>query len=182
MVSDSPLAVGVNAPEFSTQLVSPEGSTEETSLRSLLDEAPVLLPFYTNDFSPDCIEEWCSFRDYNWFTADDRFNLVGISKSRPATHRQFINRLELQFPLFADTDLAVAEAFGVDYRTFKLFRRARRSCFLIDQTGEIRYRWIADHPIDPTRTTPDLENLRAAIDNELGAYEPETFGFDGQLS
>lgn len=170
----------MDTPAFSAPLVSPDGSTEETSLQSLLGDGPVLLAFYTNDFSPDCIKEWCAFRDYGWFTTDDRFTLVGISKSRAATHRRFINRLDLQFPLFADTDLAVAEAFSVDYRTFKLFPRARRSCFLIDQDGEIRYRWLADHPIDPTRTTPDLNDLQAAIDSELGAREFDTFGFDGQ--
>lgn len=168
----------MDAPQFTAPLVHPDGTTEETALQSLLDEAPVLLAFYTNDFSPDCINEWCSFRDYGWFAVDDRFNLVGISKSRAGTHRRFINRLDLQFPLYSDTDLSVAEAFGVDYRAFKLFRRSRRSCFLIDQSGEIRYRWLAEHRIDPTRATPDTDELRDALDRELGATEAETFGFD----
>lgn len=173
MTRTTPLEVGMDAPQFTAPLVSPDGGTEEIPLQSLLEEAPILLAFYTNDFSPDCINEWCSFRDYGWFAADDRFNLVGISKSRPSTHRRFIDRLDLQFPLYADTELAVTQAFGVEYRLFKLARRARRSCFLIDQSGEIRYRWLAEHRIDPTRATPDLEELRAALDSELGEYTPE---------
>jgi peroxiredoxin len=60
----SGLNVGDPASDFTAPLVSPEDGVEEVSLGSLLADRPVLLCFYTNDFSPDCIDEWCSFRDY----------------------------------------------------------------------------------------------------------------------
>ena len=98
------------------------------SLDSLLADRPVLLCFYTNDFSPDCIHEWCSFRDYQWFSTSEQVRVVGISKSRPSTHRRFIDYLDLTFPLFSGADLLVTEAFGVKYRTFEFFPgRARAS-------------------------------------------------------
>ncbi len=162
------LSVGATAPSVAAPLVYPDGDTETVPLESLYADRPVLLTFYTNDFTPDCIEEWCSFRDYEWFGADRRVQVVGASKSRPGTHRRFIDRLNLSFPLYADTDLDLASAFGVDYRVMGLFRRARRSCFLIDSNGKIRYKWIGEDPIDPTRDTPDLDELRAAIEAELG--------------
>ncbi|WP_330633272.1 thioredoxin domain-containing protein [Halocatena halophila] len=47
---------------------------------------------------------------------------------------------------------AIAEAYGVRYRLFKLLPRAHRSCFLTDHNQTIRYTWIGSHPID---VTPD---------------------------
>ncbi|UIP00533.1 redoxin domain-containing protein [Halobaculum sp. CBA1158] len=170
-----PLDVGDPAPDFAATLVTPEGDAEETAFSDLLDK-PVLLSFYTVDFSPDCIEEWCAFRDFDWFASGDEVRVVGVSKSGPRIHRQFIDRLNLGFPLYADTDLAVSEAFGVAYRTFGLFRRSRRSCFLVDTDGEIRYRWLGEHWLDPTRDTPPVSEIHEAVREELGD-EPETFGF-----
>jgi peroxiredoxin len=168
--------VGDSVPDFTAPLVTTEGDVAETSLDSLLADRPVLLCFYTNDFTPDCIEEWCSFRDYQWFSTSDQVQVVGISKSRASTHRRFIDYLDLTFPLFSDRDLSVAEAYDVKYRTFKLVPRSRRSCFLIDEDRTVRYRWIGDHPIDPTRDTPDVYEIHEAIREEFGEPEVETFG------
>jgi peroxiredoxin len=174
----TPLAVGDEAPDFTLPLVTPEGESDPVALSDLLEDGAVLLAFYTNDFSPDCITEWCSFRDYSWFAADERLKVVGISKSGVGTHRRFIDYLNLQFPLFSDGDLSVADAFGVSYRTFGLVRRPRRSCFLIDTEGRIRYRWLAEHPLDPTRDVPNLEEVHGAIEEALGRIEMDTFAFD----
>lgn len=57
MSDSSDLSVGDEAPEFSAPLVTNDGEVEDTSLSSLLTDGPVLLSFYTNDFTPDCIEE-----------------------------------------------------------------------------------------------------------------------------
>jgi peroxiredoxin len=168
MNDDDGLDVGSEAPEFTAPLVHPGGRTAEVSLSSLLAGGPVLLAFYTNDFSPDCIEELCSFRDFEWFSEGDDVRVVGISKSGPALHRRFISYLDLSFPLYSDADLEVAEAFGVRYRTFKLFARARRSCFLVDTDRVVRYRWLAEHWLDPTRDVPPVAEIRAAIDETLG--------------
>lgn len=171
------LPVGARAPSVSAPLVESDGDREDVPLETLFEDHAVLLTFYTNDFTPDCIREWCSFRDYEWFATDERVDVVGVSKSRPATHRRFIDRLGLSFPLYSDTDLKIAEAFDVKYRAFKLVSRSRRSCFLIDRDGVIRYKWLAEHRLDPTRDVPDLDELRGAIDSELGGADADTFGF-----
>jgi len=173
------LPVGSEAPAVSAPLVTADGAVETVPLESLYEERAILLTFYTNDFTPDCIEEWCSFRDYEWFATDDRVDVVGVSKSRPSTHKRFINRLDLSFPLYSDRDLAIADAFDVTYRVFKLLPRARRSCFLIDTDGRIRYKWLAEHRIDPTRDTPNMHDLRMAIEEALGGVDQEQFGLDG---
>lgn len=163
--------VGERAPEFTAPLVTADGSTESVALSTLVADQPVLLAFYTNDFSPDCITEWCSFRDDDWFGTGEGIRVVGVSTSRPETHRKFIERLQLPFPLYSDTDLAIAESYGVKYRLFKLLARARRSCFLIDQEGVIRYKWIAEHLIDPTRDMPPLEEIKRAVEETMSRSE-----------
>ena len=171
------LEVGDAAPDIETTLVRPDGTTEDVAISDLWRDRPVLLAFYTNDFSPDCVKEWCSFRDYGWFASDDRVQVVGASTSRVGTHQKFIDYLDLEFPLFADTDLELADAFGVSYRAFKLFQRARRSVFLVDTEGTIRYRWLGESLVDPTRDQPPLGEVQSKIE-ELVGDEPETFGFN----
>ncbi|MFB6268453.1 MAG: redoxin domain-containing protein [Halobacterium sp.] len=177
MSSDDALAEGDAVPGVSAPLVHPDGSVEETPLSDLYAERPVLLVFYTNDFSPDCVSEWCSFRDYAWFTSNDDVRVVGSSKSRASTHKRFINYLDLEFPLYADRDLDVSDAFGVTYRTFKVFPRSKRSVFLVDTDGVVRYRWVGEHPLDPTRDQPPLPEIREAVEELVGG-ETETFGFN----
>lgn len=176
MSSDEAREVGEAVADVSAPLVHPDGSVETTSLDDLYDDRPLLVVFYTNDFSPDCVSEWCSFRDYGWFASSEAVRVVGVSKSRVSTHRRFINYLDLEFPLFSDTDLEISDAFGVTYRTFHLFPRAKRSVFLLDTEGTIRYRWVGEHPLDPTRDQPPLDEIRDAVE-EFSGDEPETFGF-----
>lgn len=173
------LAVGSDAPDIGGHLVRPDGTEGEVRFRDLWSDRPVLLTFYTADFSPDCVEEWCAFRDFDRFASGEAVQVVGVSKSGPRLHRQFIDRLGFQFPLYADTDLELARAFGVDYRTFGLFRRARRSCFLLDGAGVVRYRWVGDHWLDPTRDTPPVGEIYDAVREslDLETAESESFGF-----
>ncbi|GAA0652649.1 redoxin domain-containing protein [Salarchaeum japonicum] len=174
---ESPLAVGADAPLFSAPLVTPDGEVEETALGELLGEKPVLLAFYTNDFSPDCVNEWCSFRDYDWFATGERVQVVGVSRSRTYTHKKFIDYLDLGFPLYTDRDLSIAESYGVKYRAFKIAARAKRSVFFIDRDGVIKYRWVGEHPLDPTRDSPPLGEIQRALEDVLGPLEEESFGF-----
>jgi peroxiredoxin Q/BCP len=175
MTDATGVPVGEQAPDFRAPLVSPDGTTERVALSDLLAEKPVLLNFYTADFSPDCIDEWCSFRDFDWFASGDEVQVVGISKSSDGLHRRFIDYLDLGFPLYSDPDLDVAEAFDVRYRAFKISARARRSCFLLDADRTVRYRWLGDHWLDPTRDTPPVREIHEAIVEELGD-EVEKFG------
>jgi len=176
MGSGDALDVGDEVPDVSAPLVRPDGDTATTALSDLYADRPTLLVFYTNDFSPDCVNEWCSFRDYGWFASNDNLHVVGASKSKASTHRRFISYLDLEFPLFSDRDLELADAFGVAYRTFKVFPRSKRSVFLVDTDGVVQYRWVGEHPLDPTRDQPPLDEIRHAVE-EFAGDDVETFGF-----
>jgi peroxiredoxin len=176
-MADSPLEVGDAAPDFTAPLTRPNGGTTEASLSKLLDDGPVLLNFYTADFSPDCIDEWCAFRDFDWFANGDRVQVVGVSKSRTSIHRRFIDHLGLGFPLFSDRDLSISERYGVKYRVFHVVSRSKRSCFLVDTDRTVRYVWVGEHRIDPTLDTPPVREVYEAVADELGYPEADSFGF-----
>lgn len=127
------------------------------------------------DFSPDCVEEWCACRDFDWFDAG-AVPVVGISRSGPWLHRRFVDRLGLEFPLYSDPDLDVPEAYDVGSRAFGVSRRARRSCFLVGADGTIKYRRVGDHWLDPTLDTPPVAEIYKEISGIVDVEEPETFG------
>ncbi|WP_251341376.1 redoxin domain-containing protein [Haloplanus halophilus] len=177
MESEEPIDVGETVPDVGATLVRPDGTAAEATLGELTADRPVLLSFYTVDFSPDCIDEWCSFRDFDWFSSGDHVQVVGCSKSSAGLHRRFIDYLGLNFPLFADPDLELSDVFGVTYRALGITRRSRRSCFLLDSELTVRYRWVSEHWLDPTRDTPPVHEIHEAISDELDVEGPETFGF-----
>jgi peroxiredoxin len=177
MDRDGPIEVGETVPDVTATLVRPDGTDEAVSLGTLLGDRPVLLSFYTVDFSPDCIDEWCSFRDFDWFSSGEHVEVVGCSKSSPSLHRRFIDYLGLKFPLYSDSDLRLSDAFGVTYRALGVSKRSRRSCFLVDRDLTVQYRWVGEHWLDPTRDTPPVGEIHDAITERLDVGEPETFGF-----
>lgn len=170
------LAVGDEVPAVGAPLVRPDGSVDDVSLSALVAETPALLCFYTMDFSPDCVKQWCTFRDFEWFDSNPHVQVVGVSKSGPRIHRRFVDRYDLSFSMYSDRDLALSRAFGVDYRTLGLFRRSRRSCFLVDEDRIVRYRWLSEHWLDPTRDVPPVGEIHEAVVSELG-IDVERFGF-----
>lgn len=171
------LAVGRKAPAVGAPLVHPDGQVEERSIAELVADGPVLLCFYVADFTPDCVRQWCAFRDFDWFGADDRVRVVGASRSDADLHRRFIDRLGIGFPLYADVDLRLAAAFDVVHRALGALGRARRSCFLLDEQRTVRYRWPADDWLDSERERPPVREIYGGVREALDLDDPETFGF-----
>jgi len=94
----------------------------------------VVLYFYPRDATPGCTQEACAFRD-TWGRFEDADAVVlGVSTDGVEAHRAFAAEHELPFPLLADTDEAIAEAYGVPVT----MGYAKRMTFLIDRDGVIR--------------------------------------------
>ncbi len=101
------LKTGSKAPAFSL----PSDSGETVSLSGLKGK-PVVLYFYPKDDTPGCTVEACEFKD-RW--ADVRQTgavVLGVSPDGVNSHGKFRARFKLPFPLLADEDHAVAEAYG----------------------------------------------------------------------
>ncbi len=138
------VSVGDTAPEFN--LPSDDGS--RIRLGDLRGRKVVLF-FYPKDNTSGCTTEACEFRD-----ASDRFEVegavvLGVSPDPITAHVKFKRRYDLNFPLLADVDHAVAEAYGV-WKEKSMYGRTfwgvERSTFLIGEEGAIVEDWRRVRP------------------------------------
>ena len=140
------LKPGDAAPEF--QLLDQHGQTV-----SLADfgGGKLLLYFYPKAGTPGCTRQACSIRDAREEFVDLGLAVVGISPDQPARQQKFADKYGLTFPLLADPDRRVAEAYGVwDEKTSygKKSMGIIRSSFLIDGAGKIVAAWYGVKPED----------------------------------
>ena len=128
---------GDAAPEFT--LPSDRGG--DVSLESLRGR-PVVLYFYPKDDTSGCTTQACEFRD-SWAEVQARGAVVlGVSPDSVASHEKFRDKFSLPFPLLADEDHAVAEAYGVWGEKSMYGRKYQgilRTTFIIDPAGRIAH-------------------------------------------
>lgn len=133
------LEEGSEAPDFT--LKTDDGST--ISLSSLRG-TPVVLYFYPRDDTPGCTKEACAFRDRSQELQALGAKVLGVSPDDVESHQKFRDKFELNFPLLADTEHQVAEAYGA-WREKNMYGKKsmgiQRSTFLIDSEGKIRKVW-----------------------------------------
>ena len=112
---------------------------------------PVILYFYPRDDTPGCTKEACAFRDaYASFTAKGAV-VLGVSADSVKAHDKFIKKFNLPFPLLADEDKRIVEAYGVWGEKSFLGRRYQgihRVTFLIGGDGRIQKIWPKLKPVE----------------------------------
>ncbi|MEB3292774.1 MAG: peroxiredoxin [Synechococcales bacterium] len=102
------LSVGMPAPAFTAQ--DTHGNT--VSLSDFVGKT-VVLYFYPKDDTPGCTKEACSFRDsYDQYLSQG-IPVLGVSRDDKASHQAFTEKFNLPFPLLADTDGAITNAYDV---------------------------------------------------------------------
>ena len=108
-----------------------------------------VLFFYPKDDTPGCTREACEFRDELHRFEERKVAVLGISPDPVASHGKFKAKHNLNFPLLADEDHAVADRFGV-WAEKQMFGRTywgvERSTFLIDEAGVIARVWRKVRP------------------------------------
>ena len=102
----------------------------------------VLLYFYPKDDTPGCTKEACGLRDQMGDLKKDGVEVIGVSFDSAESHQKFIQKYNLNFPLLADTDGKIADAYGVRREAGKNI--ARRVSFLIGKDGKIAH--VTDSP------------------------------------
>ena len=102
------LTIGAPAPTFI--LLDDAGNTVDLAA---LRGQTVVLYFYPKDDTPGCTTQACGFRDRYAEVTDANAVVFGISPDSVASHAKFKKKFSLPFPLLADTDHTVCEAYGV---------------------------------------------------------------------
>jgi thioredoxin-dependent peroxiredoxin len=118
----------------------------------------VLVYFYPKADTPGCTTQACGLRDILGDIGDAA--VIGISPDAPARQAKFDTKYGLGFPLLADEDHGVAEAYGVwgEKKNYgKAYMGIIRSAFLVDEKGKLEGVWYKISPAD----TP--KNLLAAL-------------------
>ena len=105
---------------------------------------PTVIYFYPKDDTPGCTIEACAFRDRKSELTDLGAVVLGVSPDDVESHGAFTQKFDLNFPLLADTDHKVAEAYGAwreRSRDGKTFMGIQRSTFVIDAAGKLSRIW-----------------------------------------
>ena len=122
----------------------------------------LLVYFYPEADTPGCTTQSCDLRDHRQEFAGLGVDVVGISPDEPAKQLAFDEKYSLGFPLLADTDHAVADAWGTwGEKTYKgeTYMGITRSSFLIDEDGRIEQAW---YKVKPENTVPEAQAALAA--------------------
>lgn len=132
-----PLKPGDAAPDVTLKLQD----GKEVKLADLRGKQ-VLVYFYPKDNTPGCTAEAVGLRD-GWSEIQAAgLEVFGVSTQGAESHKAFIDKLNLPFPLVVDTDGAVAKAFHVPLRN----DFAARQSFLIGKDGKLKQVW---REVDP---------------------------------
>lgn len=107
---------------------------------SELSGSKVVLYIYPRDSTPGCTNQACNLRDnYERFLAQG-YKVLGCSIQDEKSHKKFIEKYQLPFPLICDTEKRLVEALGV-YGEKKMYGRTTmgvfRTTFITDEQGVI---------------------------------------------
>lgn len=120
----------------------------------------VMVFFYPKASTPGCTQQACALRDIAGDIGDAQ--IIGVSPDKSASQKKFADKNSLPYPLLADVDHQLAEAFGV-WKMKQLYGRSymgiERSAFLIDTDGTVLHAWYKISPKDTPLKL--LEALRA---------------------
>jgi len=129
------LKVGDKAPQFTL----PSGDGKNVSLKEFRGKK-VVLYFYPKDDTPGCTSEACSFRDNLGRVKRKGAVVLGISADSVESHKKFIKKYDLPFPLLSDESKEILKAYDVwKQKSFmgRKFMGIERMTFIIDEEGNI---------------------------------------------
>jgi thioredoxin-dependent peroxiredoxin len=129
------LKTGDKAPSF-------KGKDQDGQAIALEDfkGSKLVLYFYPKDSTPGCTTQACNLRDNYNMLLEKGYKVVGVSADSEKSHKKFIEKHNLPFPLIADTEKEILKAYGVwGPKKFmgREFDGIHRTTFVIDEEGTI---------------------------------------------
>ena len=119
----------------------------------------LVLAFIPGAFTGVCTKEMCTFRDS---LANLPGDVVAVSVNDPFTNKAFADANRLQFPVLSDYGRDLVKRLNIyhnDFAGLKGYVAAKRSVFVLDQNGVVRYKWVSE---DPTKE-PNYEEIKAQL-------------------
>lgn len=127
------------APDFTAPVIGGAYKSETTLTLSSLRGQKVVLYFYPKDDTPGCTKQACALRD-GWQQISQKALFFGISTDPIKRHAKFIEKYTLPFPLIADADHHIVNAYGVwvEKKLYgKTYLGTERSTFIIAKDGTL---------------------------------------------
>ncbi len=145
------------APDFTLQ----SSAREEITLSGLKGKN-VILAFYPAAFTGVCENQMCSFRDSLSELNNANATVLGVSVDSPFSNGAFAAQNELNFDLLCDAGRSVIAAYDIEFPNFAGipgYTVAKRSVFVVDAEGTLRYQWIAPNP----GVEPDYDEVKTFV-------------------
>jgi peroxiredoxin len=151
------LKIGDKAPDFEL----PVAMDKAWKLSDNIGGENIVLLFFPFAFSPPCTDEMCSVRDGISEFKGLNATVVGISVDHPFVLNKWKEELNLPYPLLSDFNKTVGPAYGAFHEELGPLKGVnKRSAFVIDTTGVIRYTWVSEDPLK----MPDIAGIKQALE------------------
>lgn len=151
--------IGQKAPDFVAQM-SDGAKVEPFKLSDHLGEENIVLAFFPFAFSGVCTEEFCTFRDDLSRYSELNAKVLGISVDSPHALNAWIRHDGLKINMLSDFNKEVSPQFGAFHEELGPYKGvSKRSIFVLDKEGMIKYRWVSDVPTN----LPDFEEVQKAL-------------------
>lgn len=153
----SQLEIGQTAPDFSVE--TPNGTVTLTELLAA-STAGVVVYFYPKANTPGCTKEACDFRDNLAILQTYGYQVIGISPDQISALEKFATTQNLNFPLGADPDYQILEAYGAWGAKNNYGRQTIgviRSTIVVDKDGKVA---LARYNV---KATGHVERLKAEL-------------------
>lgn len=133
-------------PDFTSKAGDGE-RVEDFTLSKELGQEHIVLAFFPLAFTSVCTNEMCQFRDQMEQFHSLKARVYGISVDSPFALNAFIKAHALKFKLLTDFNKEISRAYGVLYEDLMGLKGvSKRSVFVIDKNGLLRYKWVSEIP------------------------------------
>ncbi|MGA9933734.1 MAG: redoxin domain-containing protein [Nitrososphaeraceae archaeon] len=151
--------IGQEAPSF--QL--PDIEMKSRSLEEFRGKK-LVIAFFPAAESPVCTTEMCALRDSLAALKSLGAQVVGISVDGPFANKIFTENRHLNFPILSDYKREVINKYGIvmaNLGPLEGYNAAKRSVFVLDENGIVKYRWVSDNPL----VEPNYDEIRSSLEN-----------------
>ena len=119
----------------------------------------IVLAFFPGAFTGVCTKEMCALRDS---LAALPGQVVAVSVNDPFTNKAFVEANKLRFPVLSDYMRETVKKLNIfqnDFAGLKGYTAAKRSVFIVDGNGVVKYKWVSE---DPTKE-PNYDEIKTQL-------------------